>query len=112
MLADVAAVAASRGADGQQHKQQLHQQAVGGGGGVALADVKECAKRATKRVAVAIGAPTVPSVRWDDIGGLEDVKARETAHACTHARIHARTPHQQKFMNLHLWRARQLYRKS
>jgi peroxin-6 len=42
---------------------------------VTSADVGAAVKWSEKRTASAIGTPSVPAVRWDDIGGLEDVKA-------------------------------------
>ena len=38
-------------------------------------DLKAAVKWSEKRAATAIGTPSVPTVRWDDVGGLDDVKA-------------------------------------
>ncbi|CAI5536482.1 unnamed protein product [Closterium sp. Naga37s-1] len=46
-----------------------------GGLAVGRADVEEAMGAVKRRVATVIGTPKVPNVRWDDIGGLEDVKA-------------------------------------
>jgi peroxin-6 len=37
-------------------------------------DVQEAFDRLKKRTASAIGTPKVPNVKWEDVGGLEDVK--------------------------------------
>ncbi|GMH35252.1 hypothetical protein BSKO_03120 [Bryopsis sp. KO-2023] len=41
---------------------------------VDLDDLGKALDRVKKRTALEIGAPKVPDVRWDDVGGLEDVK--------------------------------------
>ena len=38
-------------------------------------DLKAAVKWSEKRAATAIGTPSVPTVKWDDVGGLDDVKA-------------------------------------
>ena len=38
-------------------------------------DLKVAVKWSEKRAATAIGTPSVPTVKWDDVGGLDDVKA-------------------------------------
>ncbi|GFR44516.1 hypothetical protein Agub_g5782, partial [Astrephomene gubernaculifera] len=50
---------------------------VGGGQGGLLdpeGDVKAALERVKARTAVEVGAPTVPDVRWEDVGGLEGAK--------------------------------------
>ncbi|KAG2428807.1 hypothetical protein HXX76_011507 [Chlamydomonas incerta] len=37
-------------------------------------DLRTALDRVKSRTAVEVGAPTVPNVKWDDIGGLEDAK--------------------------------------
>lgn len=37
-------------------------------------DLEKALERSKKRNASALGAPKVPSVKWEDVGGLEDVK--------------------------------------
>lgn len=37
-------------------------------------DLEEVMDRVNKRTAQEIGAPKVPDVHWEDVGGLEDVK--------------------------------------
>eukprot|EP00897_Mesotaenium_endlicherianum_P005017 jgi/Mesen1/4543/ME000232S03803 len=41
---------------------------------VAVQDLEHAMERLKKRTASAIGTPKVPNVKWDDVGGLEDVK--------------------------------------
>jgi SpoVK/Ycf46/Vps4 family AAA+-type ATPase len=41
------------------------------------ADLAAAVKWSEKRTASAIGTPAVPTVKWDDIGGLEDVKVSQ-----------------------------------
>ncbi|KAF8015059.1 hypothetical protein BT93_H0757 [Corymbia citriodora subsp. variegata] len=38
------------------------------------ADLAQALERSKKRNAVALGTPKVPNVKWEDVGGLEDVK--------------------------------------
>ncbi|TYH05482.1 hypothetical protein ES288_A08G086500v1 [Gossypium darwinii] len=37
-------------------------------------DLEKALERSKKRTASALGAPKVPNVKWEDVGGLEDVK--------------------------------------
>ena len=41
---------------------------------IAPQHISEATARLAQRTAEGIGAPRVPNVRWDDVGGLEDVK--------------------------------------
>ncbi|KAK3274148.1 hypothetical protein CYMTET_17657, partial [Cymbomonas tetramitiformis] len=70
-LASVAGAAAVRRVCAEQHpgtsRAQEHI-------AVQKEDLDEGVKHAKKRQNRAIGAPQVPSVRWSDVGGLEDVK--------------------------------------
>lgn len=43
-------------------------------GKVKLAQMEGTLEDVRKRVAVDIGAPKIPKVKWDDVGGLENVK--------------------------------------
>ena len=42
---------------------------------VTSADVRAATEWSERRAAAAIGTPAVPTTRWDDVGGLDDVKA-------------------------------------
>eukprot|EP00252_Welwitschia_mirabilis_P011139 TRINITY_DN2503_c0_g1_i1.p1 TRINITY_DN2503_c0_g1~~TRINITY_DN2503_c0_g1_i1.p1 ORF type:complete len:970 (+),score=216.58 TRINITY_DN2503_c0_g1_i1:125-3034(+) len=42
--------------------------------GFCAADLNKALERIKKRTATALGTPKVPNVKWEDIGGLEDVK--------------------------------------
>lgn len=39
-----------------------------------MEEVERAMERVRKRTASAVGTPKVPSVKWEDVGGLEDVK--------------------------------------
>ena len=65
VVADIGAAASRRheeaGADSAAHA-------------VAASDLGSALRRAGLRIATAIGAPEVPEVQWDDVGGLEQAK--------------------------------------
>ncbi len=42
--------------------------------GVSPSDITTAVTRLSQRTAEGIGAPKIPNVRWEDVGGLEDVK--------------------------------------
>lgn len=43
-------------------------------GKVGLPEMEGTLEAVRKRVAMDIGAPKIPKVKWDDVGGLENVK--------------------------------------